>query len=313
MHEDGAMQVAHVNLQYYYRADSRLQVSLNNFTKMNPNILNKASTYFPSLHSQLGCFVQKRAHVRVTPWRVIRTKRESYLDNTKTDYTDRRNINEFLSYKRKKKDWQIVIPKDKDNRFSSYHWNYTFRSDPEEAKKEARSRFQSLSDSLRARGSPRETDPYEPPEDVEERLLSIATSILVGEGAQQSVNRDEILDIDLNKSKNLKFDFVSRCIDEFNRHMPSPFLNEMSTIRDVLEYFATPVRGLNPYSSLLRQESSLPVNLSLISEPIRFDKESDTFFGGHNALPGIISKVPGLRAAKKYPILNQDEFQWPDI
>lgn len=282
---------------------------------MNSNIINQASTVTFTVGSRLCCFTQKRGHVRVHPWRFIRTRRECYLDNTKTDYTDRNNINEFTNYKRQKKNWQIVVPKEKDNRFNAYQWNYTYRSDPKQAKREAQSRLQSLRDSLLARGSARESDPYDPPEDVEQRLLNIVNSIFTDEIQQSKAgsHKNDKLDIELAGLKELKFDLITKCIDEFNHHMPSPYLNEMLTVRDIVEYFSTPVRGFNPYASMLRQENSLPPNLSLIAEPLRYDKECDTHFGGYNALPGIISRVPGLRAAKDYPILNQDEFQWPDI
>lgn len=280
---------------------------------MNSSLIRSLPVCSNRVGFGLGLVTQKRNHARIYPWRFNRMNRQSNQDNTETDYTDRRNINEFVSYKRQKKLWQNVTYKDKDNRFNAYHWNYTQRSDPEEAKKEATKRIQQLKDSLLARGNPRETKPYNPPEGIEERVLSLFKSSQIMDEGMQKESNDDMLNTSLHNRKQLKFNLIARCIEEFNHHMPSPYLNEMNCVRDVVDYFSTPVRGLNPYSAMLRQETSLPTNLSLLSEPERYNKDSDTYFGGFNALPGIISRVPGVRAGKKYPVLNQDEFQWPDI
>lgn len=263
-----------------------------------------------------GQITQVRNHVKVYPWRFNRNNRECYLDPTRTPYTDRFNINEF-THKKRKKDWQNVIPKDKDNRFNAFKWNDSYKSDPAEAKATAIDKLTRFSQSLVDRGSARESAPYTPPNDVREQIVSIFKSSQLPDELNQlnpDLSSDEnILALDLNQSKAMKLNLLSACIKHFDHDLPSSYLEEMNTVGDVVEYFSTPVRGVNPYTSLLRQDDSLPVNLNLISEPIRFNKDNDTFFKGYNALPGTISKVPGLRAAKKYPIYNQEEFQWPDI
>lgn len=253
-------------------------------------------------------YSQIRHHVKIYPWRVNRNNRECYLDNTKTPYTDKYNPNEFISKKKQKKPWMNVIPKDKDNRFNAYKWNESYKSDPKEAKETAQSRLKRFQDSLRSRGEARESKPYDPPSDVQERILTIFKLVNSVDKIEESV-----LDLSLDNNHKLKFNLMTKCIEEFKHHIPNSYLNDIVTIQDLIDYFSTPVRGINPYDALLRKEDNLPPNLALISDPMRYDKDTDEFFKGYNALPGLIGKVPGLRASKKYPILNQDEFQWPDI
>uniref|UniRef100_A0A6G1SGA5 Large ribosomal subunit protein mL50 n=1 Tax=Aceria tosichella TaxID=561515 RepID=A0A6G1SGA5_9ACAR len=261
---------------------------------------------------------QVRNHVKMYPWRRLRNVRESSLDNTRTPYTDKHNINEFRYIKSRLKPWMEVTCKNKENRFNRYHWNENYTSDPKEAKETAMSRFQRFQQSLKDRGEAREKKPYKPPADVNEQIISIYRS-LANETSETSTsdskdvtNDQDIMSIDLNRSKDFKFNFITRCISSFKHDVPGSYLNDIETIGDVVEYFSTEVRGINPFESLINKDE-LPHNLSILAEPDRYNKEADTMFKNLNAMPGIISKVPGLRAKKKYPVLNQDEFQWPDI
>lgn len=263
-----------------------------------------------------GTIIQVRHHVKMYPWRQNRNNSRSYLDKTATPYTDRHNINEFRQSIKGKKPWMQVIPKDKDNRFNNFKWNSNYKSDPKEAKETAESRLSRFQDSLRDRGSAREQKPYTPPDDVQETVLAIfkQSQLASQEGTSNSFETaEQILDIDLNQSRALKFILITKCIEKFQHDMPGSYLNDISSVRDVVEYFCTPIRGVNPYVALLRQEELLPPNLSLVPEPLRYNIENDTFFKGHTAYPGLVNKVPGIRGSKKYPILNQTEFQWPDI
>lgn len=268
-----------------------------------------------SKRTVIGDVIQVRNHVKMYPWRKNRNSRESYLDNTKTPYTDRHNINEFDIKKRQRKPWTYVIPKDKDARFNSYKWNENYRSDPVEAKETAESKLRRFSDSLRSRGYAKETKAYDPPDGVQERILALYRESLLESPDSGTANSsdDDILAIDLNQSIKLKFNLISKCVEAFQHDLPNSWLNDVGTMSDLVGYFSTQVRGVNPYSALVSHQESLPVNLSLLPEPVRFDIETDEFFQGYNAYPGIVSKIPGLRARKKFPVLNQDEFQWPDI
>lgn len=286
---------------------------------MQVNILQRGNNVATlSKKTIFGDVIQVRNHVKMYPWRSNRNKKECYLDNTKTPYTDRYNPNEFDKSKRKKKPWMHVIAKNKDNRFNAYKWNENYRSDPVEAKETAESKLQRLNDSLRGRGSARETKAYDPPDEVEAKILSLYRGSML-KSVENSLDKsgnpsdEEILNINLNQSLQLKFMLVSKCIEVFQHDLSTSWLNEVESISDLVSYFSTPVRGVNPYAAMLTNQSSLPENLCLIPEPLRYDRETDQFFGGYNALPGIVGKIPGLRARKKFPVLNQDEFQWPDI
>lgn len=242
--------------------------------------------------------------------------RECYLDNTRTPYTDKHNINEFRFIKRTLKPWQQATCKNKLNKYNRYQWHEAYTSDPVEAKETATSRLQRFQQSVQSRGEARECKPYTPPPNIHEQILAICKSIINSSSREgvipKSVDDQSVLNIDLNQSKALKFDFITRCMKEFDHDVPSSCLNELNTMSDVIEYFSTEVRGINPFDSLLGKQN-LPDNLSILPVPDRYNKETDTNFKGFSALPGVVSKVPGLRAGKKYPILNQDEFQWPDI
>lgn len=270
--------------------------------------------------SASGHVFQVRHHVKMYPWRSNRSNPECHLDNTRTPYTDKHNINEFRFIKRQLKPWQKVIPKDKDNRFNQFKWNDAYESDPAKAKSTAHDKLLRFTQSLRDRGEARGRRAYNPPSDVQEKILTAFKSSLSKRSAAEQAGTseivansdDEILSLDLESYRELKFRLIAGCIDIFQHDLPSSYLNDISTIRDVVDYFSTPVRGVNPYENLVSNKD-LPPNLSIISEPQRFNKETDERFKGYNALPGTISEVQGLRGRKKYPTLNQDEFQWPDI
>ena len=86
----------------------------------------------------------------------------------------------------------------------------------------------------------------------------------------------------------------------------------MNTIDDVKEFYQTPIRGKSNYDTLAQNSSNLPKNLHVIAEPLRFNKQTDTFFDGVSAFPGRKTELVGLRAKKLYPTSN-DNFVWPDV
>lgn len=270
-----------------------------------------------------GQIVQVRNHVKMYPWRQCRTNAECYLDTTKTPYTDKHNINEFRPSKFQKKPWMKVVYKDKDDRFTRFQWHEAYTSDPSEAKETASSRFKRFTDSVQARGSARERKAYHPPDDVRKKILTIFNNLHESTKTSQRTSQTHVVSsdaseesiqaVDLNQSKDFKSDMITKCIDLFNHDLSSSVLNDVNTIADLIDYYSTPVRGVDPYNALVGKSGSLPTNLTILSDALRFDKETDQYFGGLSALPGIVSEVPGLRARKKYQVLNQDEFQWPDI
>lgn len=258
--------------------------------------------------------ITKRTHVKISPWRTKRNKRECYLDPTEKPYTDRHNPAEFMRENKKLKPWQQVICKDKDSRFNDYVWHDAFVSDPKKAKKTSTEKMASFEQSIKARGQPRESKPYNPPENVEDSILQLFDSEQAnGQNNVTSSNKNSILATNLEKDREMKFNLITKCIEIFKHDVPCSYLNELLTVQSLVDYFSTPVIGINPYAAMVRNDDSLPTNLNLIPEVERFNMETDTFFKGYTAYPGLVSQVPGLRGKKKYPVLNQQEFQWPDI
>ena len=72
-----------------------------------------------------------------------------------------------------------------------------------------------------------------------------------------------------------------------------------------------PIRGLNTFDSLANS-SKLPKNLHLITDTVKFNPDTDTFFNGKDAFPKRAIIEEGIKTSKKY-----DNFKipiyWPDI
>lgn len=87
----------------------------------------------------------------------------------------------------------------------------------------------------------------------------------------------------------------------------------MRIVGDVVQFYLTPIRGVNTYDHLARNQDDLPLNLHIIPEVKRYDPdEKDNFFKGVDAFPGGVDRIQGLRAQKKYPV-HKTQFKWPDI
>ena len=86
----------------------------------------------------------------------------------------------------------------------------------------------------------------------------------------------------------------------------------MRSVSDVLKFYSTPIRGITSYDQMVKNADQLPQNLHVIGEPILYNPENDTFFGGINAYPFTTYKIRGLRARKKYPNFKS-HFVWPDV
>ncbi|XP_077510507.1 mitochondrial ribosomal protein L50 [Amblyomma americanum] len=153
----------------------------------------------------------------------------------------------------------------------------------------ARSALASLGD----RGFCRPMKPYKPADDVEDRVKVIYEEV-TGQKADSAWLQTPITE------PLLKFRLLTRCIKEFGHDVPSSQLMNVKCADDVVEFFSTPVEGLSPYETLVRQKDQLPKNLHVIPNYVRFHPETDTFFGGVSAYPGTSTIVTGLKAKKKY-------------
>ena len=108
-----------------------------------------------------------------------------------------------------------------------------------------------------------------------------------------------------------KFKFLTLCESRFHHVVPSSDLHAMKRVRDVLEYYSTPVRGTMTYDALAR-DPNLPENLHILPEIDRWKPEERGFFS-HDAMPGHLdSCVKGIRAKRKYKPVKTTVV-WPDI
>lgn len=88
----------------------------------------------------------------------------------------------------------------------------------------------------------------------------------------------------------------------------------MKTVRDVVHFYQTGIRGSMAYDHLIRIQNrdELPGNLYLLQDPVSYNPDSE-FLGGIDAFPGNPSmRSYGIREMAKYPLVKQT-IPWPDI
>jgi len=92
---------------------------------------------------------------------------------------------------------------------------------------------------------------------------------------------------------------LAKLICEFDHDVPGVLMTEMMSVGDAVWYFETEVRGTSAYEDLANRRD-LPPNLSIQLEPIRFNPETDTMFGGRTAFPGRDTIVTSIKYRRKY-------------
>ncbi|BFZ04447.1 hypothetical protein BsWGS_07486 [Bradybaena similaris] len=129
---------------------------------------------------------------------------------------------------------------------------------------------------------------YKPPNDVEEKVVSVA-SAAVGTQVSPSFRLDDRV---------LKFKVLTKLMVAFDHGIPNNELSNMNTIQDVVNFFSTPVHDRSSFDDMAKL--NLPKNLHIQYEPIRFDPDTDTFFDGKTAFPGRPTVVTDLKYCRKY-------------
>jgi len=218
-------------------------------------------------------------------------------------------INKYEGRKSLKEKWQRVRPMGYEPHFrkiKSIEMNERLESDPRVARHTAESKLQSMKDSLLNRGFCRETKPYDPPEDVQTVIEGVCREVIPNE-----VRSQKWFEVSL-KDPNVKFKVLSKCAEVLDYSVPNSLLYLMHTVADAVKFYSTPIRGITSYDQLVQRSDNLPQNLHVIADPIRFNPETDTFFGGISAYPFNDQRVKGLRAKKKYPEMK-GHFKWPDV
>lgn len=108
------------------------------------------------------------------------------------------------------------------------------------------------------------------------------------------------------------YQFLNECGKQFDHEVPSPALHEMKKIGHVVHFYGQPVRGISKFDELVKNQDQLPPNLTVISNYLRFNPETDKFFGGKDAYPKSPMMTYGVRAKQKYENIKE-KFEWPDV
>lgn len=95
---------------------------------------------------------------------------------------------------------------------------------------------------------------YIPPEDLQSRLESHVKEIF-GSSAPSDWQ-----DISLEDG-HLKFGFLARLADDLGHAVPNSRLCEMSSVRDVLDFYKVPIQDRSKFDELIA--SNLPPNLKI--------------------------------------------------
>ncbi|KAL3856631.1 hypothetical protein ACJMK2_011366 [Sinanodonta woodiana] len=143
---------------------------------------------------------------------------------------------------------------------------------------------------LKKRTSIETVKAYNPPADVESRVQKAAIDVLGGD--QTNWKKIPLED------RTLKFKFLAKLTKEFDHNIPNRDLNSMQNVQTALDFFRTRVHDTSAYEDLSKLD--LPKNLHMNLEPIRFDPETDTIFGGKTAFPGRPTIVTSIKYRRKY-------------
>jgi len=132
---------------------------------------------------------------------------------------------------------------------------------------------------------------YDPPVDVEDKIREAAVRVC-GEDAGENW-----LDVKLDNPRT-KYKLLTKLEKSLGHDIPNFKLNEMKSLREVVDFFQTPIYETTAYEDFSRVE--LPPNLHIQWEPVRFNPDTDTIHGGRTAWPGKDNIVTSLKYKRKY-------------
>lgn len=157
-------------------------------------------------------------------------------------------------------------------------------------------RFESIAQSISARGYLRAVKPYDPPQNVDEQVYKIAKDSGITNPTQPFSGTEQ------------KFAFLSTCSDALGHSVPNSILHDVHTVEDAVVFYQTAIDTRLPLDAISGVE--LPENLHIQREPIRFHPETDTMFGGKSAFPKSSTVVTGLKYKRKYAG-HEAKKSWP--
>ena len=168
--------------------------------------------------------------------------------------------------------------------------------------------FESLMASLQLRGFQRPLRKYSVPSDVDERFASICQKVLsLTPGGKTNLNEVKIEGV-------IKTQLLASLAEAFGGHrLPNSLLHTMTSLDKVLTFYSTGVDMLSPYDRLELgvRSGSLPANLTVQLEPLRFDPSTATSeIGRVTAFPRSSTILSTPEAKKKWDPVKAKHSPW---
>ncbi|CAD6192003.1 unnamed protein product [Caenorhabditis auriculariae] len=147
-------------------------------------------------------------------------------------------------------------------------------------------------DSIRARGFLKHRHNYTPSLDVQEKVENAAKSIL----SAAKIKTEDVLEYKFEDGKNeVKFELLTKLGRLFNHWPGNAKLLHFETVKDVVDFYSTPVQNITSYSQMARSENK-PKNVHILEQAVRFNPEdTEMYHGGVTAFPGTGGEVFSLR------------------
>ncbi|KAE9420754.1 hypothetical protein Angca_000360, partial [Angiostrongylus cantonensis] len=145
-------------------------------------------------------------------------------------------------------------------------------------------------DSIRARGFLKYRYNYQPPSDVKDSVLKVASEVLCNEadgvaGVTQFVFNDN----------NVKSKIILTLSEQFKHCPTNSRLMHIKSVQDLIDFYEEPVENVTSYIKLARMKTK-PRNVYMMEQAHRFHPEDvEAWHGGVTAFPGTGGSVVGLR------------------
>ncbi|KAK0419859.1 hypothetical protein QR680_014373 [Steinernema hermaphroditum] len=155
---------------------------------------------------------------------------------------------------------------------------------------------QNYMDSIRARSLLKFTYNYKPPADVDLRVRLTTQAYCKCKSLEDARHKADVL---------------KKLGDEFGHYVPNCQLHKIKTVEDLVDFYSQEVKNITKYSELARDDS-LPENLSIRENPLRFHpNDTQAPHRGVTAFPGTGGEVFGLRNKRIYREFNPKK-EWFD-
>lgn len=156
--------------------------------------------------------------------------------------------------------------------------------------------------SLKTKGFMRFYKSYSPPDDLQQIFIKTCSSVLA-----KDVNMKDLQSIYLDDT-DVKFNVLNALSLELDHNVHNSRLSDMRNLRDVYQFYSTPIDMKTPYDRLheASEEGQLPPNLQIQKDPVRFTGKGEHRLDQVTAYPRSSTLVTGLYARDKYKGLQKD-------